>query len=239
MSMQHLHVDNTLSTSLAAPCRATPPTEMLTTALAVLPQAAPTSPAQPAARRVATATRRRAAASAPLAGRALPARWPSSLRARYQTRATRWGPRGMAAVALGQAAEAEAANGICSSAFHAHSLPRHAQHRLKASIRRIAVPAPGVCTDQAPRSHRRLNRPPRLPAHLPAQLFCKEQARMSCECLRQCHAHYCNASTIDPGNYDCISYREPLGGWPAGPGAAGAAQWGLVAVFGSPGAISM
>jgi hypothetical protein len=35
---------------------------------------------------------------------------------------------------------------------------------------------------------------------------------MSCECLRQCHLHYCTNSTTDPGNYMCVAHREPIGG---------------------------
>jgi hypothetical protein len=51
------------------------------------------------------------------------------------------------------------------------------------------------------------------PARLPLQIWCKEHARLSCECLRQCHAHYCNEEDGDPS--DCISYREPHSEWPA------------------------
>jgi hypothetical protein len=45
------------------------------------------------------------------------------------------------------------------------------------------------------------------PPLLPLQMWCKEHARLSCECMRQCHAHYCNEENGDPA--ECVSFREP------------------------------
>jgi hypothetical protein len=39
------------------------------------------------------------------------------------------------------------------------------------------------------------------------QLFCKERALMSCECMRQCHAFYCRAQEKQPWVYDCTNFK--------------------------------
>jgi hypothetical protein len=51
------------------------------------------------------------------------------------------------------------------------------------------------------------------------QLFCKEQALQSCECLRQCHAHYCTASDVRPWEYTCTAFRALHGEHGRGQGA--------------------
>ena len=43
------------------------------------------------------------------------------------------------------------------------------------------------------------------------QLFCKERGFLSCECMRQCHRHYCQVSPERPWEYDCTSFRETHG----------------------------
>ncbi len=56
---------------------------------------------------------------------------------------------------------------------------------------------------------------------LPAQLFCKERALMSCECIRQCHAFYCKPLAQEPWVYDCTNFRAPHGELPRRPAALG------------------
>jgi hypothetical protein len=70
-----------------------------------------------------------------------------------------------------------------------------------------------------PRGRRTRPAPPPLAA-CAAQLFCKERALMSCECIRQCHAHYCKPLEKLPWVYDCTNFRAPHGG-PPGRGGLG------------------
>ena len=61
--------------------------------------------------------------------------------------------------------------------------------------------------------------PPRSPSHVVVpqllvvpQLFCKQEARQSCECRRQCYAFYCNTTNVAVvGNEICNSFTNWLG----------------------------
>jgi hypothetical protein len=90
--------------------------------------------------------------------------------------------------------------GITIHSSHIHALPVAAV--FEAAPRRSATLAPFQTMSQLFGNGLMWTGP------LCLQLFCKQEARQSCECRRQCHAFYCNTTDPSAGNELCNSFAN-------------------------------